>query len=473
MKKIVSFALMLAVLLTCVIVPVSADTAENASYFEPSYADTNWTVTKSDDATNSISAEKGVYFHGGIATAVYNPGVMKGDFIMTAEIGSVGSGAGNKMKINVAGSVFTFCGNGTVGIDDWTSTDKYKRSDDTFAFRIEYKSVGKISLYCINSSGKMTLAKTLSEEKYANKNGNGDFSISEEYVQWTSVKNIKMYKPLTETYVNTFDDSAALNDLNDATLGNVLNGRMELANQNTTAFFKKYTTGSYCLSMNMYSVTNNKKNIYFNYSGANDLYALNIANCKTFTLIRATAAGETPAGTKLGTYTLENKNLGADPKISICYNSENGGIYVFVDDQLIIKSVDPQDSGKSGLFGVQFWWQQEWQTLIDNLSLAPTTDDFTVENPTVSVKDAKVTGTASAVNFTGAEKKAVVITAIYNGNTLADVKAEIVTIPNESRTTLKAECDGYAEGYTAKCFVFDSLDTVTPLATAANYPEGN
>ena len=55
-----------------------------------------------------------------------------------------------------------------------------------------------------------------------------------------------MYKPLTETYVNTFDDSAALNDLNDATLGNVLNGRMRLANQNTTAFFKKYTTGSYC-----------------------------------------------------------------------------------------------------------------------------------------------------------------------------------------------------------------------------------
>lgn len=51
MKKIVSFALMLAVLLTCVIVPVSADTAENASYFEPSYDESSWTITDADGTT--------------------------------------------------------------------------------------------------------------------------------------------------------------------------------------------------------------------------------------------------------------------------------------------------------------------------------------------------------------------------------------------------------------------------------------
>ena len=82
MKKFVSFALMLAVLLTCVIVPVSADTAENASYFEPSYAAADWTVT--GDAT--IDSNNKTISLGNTDSATYKPGVMKGDFILTADI---------------------------------------------------------------------------------------------------------------------------------------------------------------------------------------------------------------------------------------------------------------------------------------------------------------------------------------------------------------------------------------------------
>lgn len=116
---------MLAVLLTCVIVPVSADTAENASYFEPSYDEADWTVTgdatiKSDSKTVSLANQD---------SATYKPGVMKGDFILTADICNEYTGDVNITWLNVEGVRFDFKGNGIVSAGGTDSEPGYREGD--------------------------------------------------------------------------------------------------------------------------------------------------------------------------------------------------------------------------------------------------------------------------------------------------------------------------------------------------------
>ena len=160
MKKIVSFALMLAVLLTCVIVPVSADTAENASYFEPSYDESSWKITTDDGTTVPTEklvtfdkASKTINFAGDIRRAIYTDKVMTGDFILFANVANWNDGPGNIIDINVCGETFSFLGGGIVKYGDNILNEKtdYRIDKKIFDVKIEYKSdEGILRLYVSN-----------------------------------------------------------------------------------------------------------------------------------------------------------------------------------------------------------------------------------------------------------------------------------------------------------------------------------
>lgn len=126
-----------------------------------------------------------------------------------------------------------------------------------------------------------------------------------------------------------------------------------------------------------------------------------------------------------------------------------------------------------GQFGILLWYQGDG-TVIDDYCIEPYLPRFEVGVPQITLNDGKITGTAKITNTSATAKNAVVILAVYAPDgSLTDVKTSSVNAGICRDLTVTAESDKYTSGCTAKCFVFDSLDTVTPIATAANYPDGN
>ena len=501
MKKFVSFALMLAVLLTCVIVPVSADTAENASYFEPSYAAADWTVT--GDAT--IDSNNKTISLGNTDSATYKPGVMKGDFILTADICNEYTSNSNITWLNVAGVKFDFKGDGIVSAGGADSNSGYRAGDGWFYVTIVYKSAGEISLYCINpSTGKRELVSKLSGSEYANKNEQGAFSVG---VEWTpgKVKNIKMYKPLSETYLNTFESDNALDDFE--IVGGYFKTKVENDDKVFTsreadesagesawkwgchfALLNKYTEGSFSLSMDYASGTANRREFLFNSMTNGEAYAFVIDNNNTISLVKGKISdNELKDTTVLASAGVTDKavtdilgdigDFGYINNIRIDYDSNVGGMYVYLNHKSkpVLSVSGDEHKDKMGQFGIWLWYQADG-TVIDDYRIEPYLPGFEAGVPQITLNDetGKITGTAKITNTSATAKNAVVILAVYAPDgSLADVKTSSVNAGICRDLTVTAESDKYTSGCTAKCFVFDSLDTVTPLATAASYPAGN
>ncbi len=103
------------------------------------------------------------------------------------------------------------------------------------------------------------------------------------------------------------------------------------------------------------------------------------------------------------------------------------------------------------------------------------TSKFTLD-PAISVTetDGKVTASINGKYFKtldAADPSAVLILAIYSDNTLVSAVTDTKTLSSSGDVAFKAEFDGFESGMTAKAFLWDSLESLTPYGvTAGNYP---
>lgn len=427
--------------------------------------------------------------------------------ILTADICNEYTQASNITWLNVAGVKFDFKGDGIVSAGGTDSTSGYRASTGWFYVTIEYKSAGEISLYCSNpSTGKTELVSKLSGSEYANKNEQGEFSVG---VEWTpgGVKNIKMYKPLSETYLNTFESDNALDDLEvvggyfkTKVYGDEGNKVFTSRAANTSegesdwkwgchfAWLNKYTKGSFSLSMDYLSATSQKRVFLFNSMTNDEAYAFIIDNNTTISLVKGKISDNelqnitvldsaSYTDTRVTDMLGQISNFGYINNIRIDYDSNVGGMYVYLNHKSkpVLSVSGDEHKDKMGQFGIWLWYQADG-TVIDDYRIEPYLPGFEAGVPQITLNDetGKITGTAKITNTSVTAKNAVVILAVYAPDgSLADVKTSSVNAGICRDLTVTAESDKYTSGCTAKCFVFDSLDTVTPLATAASYPAGN
>ena len=506
MKKIVSFALMLAVLLTCVIVPVSADTAENPSYFEPSYDESSWKITTADGTTVPTEklvtfdkASKTINFAGDIRRATYTDKVMTGDFILFANVANTNEGLANIIDINVCGETFSFLGGGFVKHGDNSFNEEdYRIDKKIFDVKIEYKSdEGILELYVSDGETYKSLIK-LDGDAYKNKN-DGSLYVQGSWIYGSGyVNNIRMYKKLpssmTGDYGDHFVPSYDSADWNITTASGAPLGASDEKNVSFDAgnkevifakdkedrratYVPKVMTGDFVLCVDIEHTGNTNSN-YINIAGVT--FEFNGSGWQD-----SSVTVDGVAADKKGWFWADNADAnGSTHMVIISYTSADGTIKVYepisAEDKTIGKYTEiysVTDAKYANKNNGKLYLESPWVngTKFRNLEMFKP-GYFAIANPKITLdgESGKLTGTAKITNTSATAKNAVVILAVYAPDgSLADVKTSSVDAGICRDLTVTAESDKYTSGCTAKCFVFDSLDTVTPLATAANYPEGN
>lgn len=506
MKKIVSFALMLAVLLTCVIVPVSADTAKNASYFEPSYDESSWKITTDDGTTVPTEklvtfdkASKRINFAGDIRRAIYTDKVMTGDFILFANVANWNDGLANIIDINVCGETFSFLGGGIVKYgDNSLNTTDYRIDKKIFDVKIEYKSDEGILRLYVSNGETYKLLKELKGDAYKNKN-NGSLYVQGSWIYGSGyVNNIRMYKKLpssmTGDYGDHFVPSYDSADWNITTASGAPLGASDEKNVSFDAgnkevifaldkadrratYVPKVMTGDFVLCVDIIHTGNPNPN-YIKIAGVT--FEFKSLNWKDSSVTVDGVAADTK-----GWFEADSAGAnGSTHMVIISYTSADGTIKVYEpiseEDKTIGKYTEiysVTDAKYANKNNGKLYLESPWVygTKFRNLEMFKP-GYFAIANPEITLdgESGKLTGTAKITNTSATAKNAVVILAVYAPDgSLADVKTSSVNAGICRDLTVTAESDKYTSGCTAKCFVFDSLDTVTPLATAANYPEGN
>lgn len=506
MKKIVSFALMLAVLLTCVIVPVSADTAENASYFEPSYDESSWKITTDDGTTVPTEklvtfdkASKRINFAGDIRRAIYTDKVMTGDFILFANVANWNDGLANIIDINVCGETFSFLGGGIVKYgDNSLNTTDYRIDKKIFDVKIEYKSDEGILRLYVSNGETYKLLKELKGDAYKNKN-NGSLYVQGSWIYGSGyVNNIRMYKKLpssmTGDYGDHFVPSYDSADWNITTASGAPLGASDEKNVSFDAgnkevifaldkadrratYVPKVMTGDFVLCVDIIHTGNPNPN-YINIAGVT--FEFKSLNWKDSSVTVDGVAADTK-----GWFEADSAGAnGSTHMVIISYTSADGTIKVYEpiseEDKTIGKYTEiysVTDAKYANKNNGKLYLESPWVygTKFRNLEMFKP-GYFAIANPEITLdgESGKLTGTAKITNTSATAKNAVVILAVYAPDgSLADVKTSSVNAGICRDLTVTAESDKYTSGCTAKCFVFDSLDTVTPLATAASYPAGN
>ena len=506
MKKIVSFALMLAVLLTCVIVPVSADTAENPSYFEPSYDESSWKITTADGTTVPTEklvtfdkASKTINFAGDIRRATYTDKVMTGDFILFANVANTNEGLANIIDINVCGETFSFLGGGFVKHGDNSFNEEdYRIDKKIFDVKIEYKSdEGILELYVSDGETYKSLIK-LDGDAYKNKN-DGSLYVQGSWIYGSGyVNNIRMYKKLpssmTGDYGDHFVPSYDSADWNITTASGAPLGASDEKNVSFDAgnkevifaknkedrratYVPKVMTGDFVLCVDIEHTGNTNSN-YINIAGVT--FEFNGSGWQD-----SSVTVDGVAADRKGWFWADNADAnGSTHMVIISYTSADGTIKVYepisAEDKTIGKYTEiysVTDAKYANKNNGKLYLESPWVngTKFRNLEMFKP-GYFAIANPKITLdgESGKLTGTAKITNTSATAKNAVVILAVYAPDgSLADVKTSSVDAGICRDLTVTAESDKYTSGCTAKCFVFDSLDTVTPLVTAANYPEGN
>lgn len=507
MKKIVSFALMLAVLLTCVIVPVSADTAEDASYFEPSYDESSWKITTDDGTTVPTEklvtfdkASKKINFEGDVRRAIYTDKVMTGDFILFANVANWNDGSGNVIDINVCGETFSFCGGGIVKYGDDSLNKKTDHHIDKkiFDVKIEYKSDEGILRLYVSNGETYDLLKELNGDAYKNKN-NGSLYVQGSWIYGSGyVNNIRMYKKLpssmTGDYGDHFVPSYDSADWSITTASGAQLGASDAKNVSFDAenkevifakekddrratYVPKVMTGDFMLCVDIEHTGNTNSN-YINIAGVT--FEFNGSGWQD-----SSVTVDGVAADKKGWFWADNAGAnGSTHMVIISYTSADGTIKVYepisAEDKTIGKYTEiysVTDAKYANKNNGKLYLESPWVygTKFRNLEMFKP-GYFAIANPEITLdgESGKLTGTAKITNTSATAKNAVVILAVYAPDgSLADVKTSSVNAGICRDLTVTAESDKYTSGCTAKCFVFDSLDTVTPLATAASYPAGN
>lgn len=506
MKKIVSFALMLAVLLTCVIVPVSADTAENPSYFEPSYDESSWKITTADGTTVPTEklvtfdkASKTINFAGDIRRATYTDKVMTGDFILFANVANTNEGLANIIDINVCGETFSFLGGGFVKHGDNSFNEEdYRIDKKIFDVKIEYKSdEGILELYVSDGETYKSLIK-LDGDAYKNKN-DGSLYVQGSWIYGSGyVNNIRMYKKLpssmTGDYGDHFVPSYDSADWNITTASGLQLGASDEKNVSFDAenkevifakdkddrratYVPKVMTGDFVLCVDIEHTGNPNPN-YINIAGVTFEF-------KSLSWKDSSVTVDGVAADTKGWFEADSAGAnGSTHMVIISYTSADGTIKVYEpiseEDKTIGKYTEiysVTDTKYANKNNGKLYLESPWVygTKFRNLEMFKP-GYFAIANPEITLdgESGKLTGTAKITNTSATAKNAVVILAVYAPDgSLADVKTSSVNAGICRDLTVTAESDKYTSGCTAKCFVFDSLDTVTPLATAASYPAGN
>ncbi len=506
MKKIVSFALMLAVLLTCVIIPVSADTAENASYFEPSYDESSWKITTDDGTTVPTEklvtfdkASKTINFAGDIRRAIYTDKVMTGDFILFANVANQNDGLDNIIDINVCGETFSFLGGGFVKYgDNILNKIDCRIGNKIFDVKIEYKSDEGILRLYVSNGETYDLLKELRGDAYKNKN-DGSLYVQGSWIYGSGyVNNIRMYKKLpssmTGDYGDHFVPSYDSADWNITTASGAPLGASDEKNVSFDAenkevifakdkddrratYVPKVMTGDFVLCVDIKHTGNPNPN-YIKIAGVTFEF-------KSLSWEDSSVTVDGVAADKKGWFEADRAGANSSTHmVIISYTSADGTIKVYepisAEDKTIGKYTEiysVTDAKYANKNNGKLYLESPWVygTKFRNLEMFKP-GYFAIANPEITLdgESGKLTGTAKITNTSATAKKAVVILAVYAPDgSLADVKTSSVNAGICRDLTVTAESDKYTSGCTAKCFVFDSLDTVTPLATAASYPEGN
>lgn len=489
LKKLISVVLLAAMMFTLVI-PASANATQTqeVTYFEPSYDKADWsTETEGGTIGDNVSfsaTNKSIRF--GADSGFLKTSGMSGDFILTFKVNNEYAG-GNYIKFKIAEQTIIFDGAGNVALNGTDNIIAVLGTGKPVNVVIEYKNVGEINYNFSCSTG--TASYKLSGREYANKN-NGEFSIA---AQWTngSFKNFKFYKPINGTYLNTFDADTTLSDL-DVVSGKFITREhpwVKTLHVLSTgidgchfAWLKKFMTGSFSWSFDYGSSTSNQRDFIFNSPTDSEAYAFSIIENNKIGLYKGNISNE---GFK-STQTLVEKNVsdisdilvlnnfGEITKVRIDYNSELGSINVYINSapKAVLNIVGDAHKNKAGRLGMYLQWQN-FSTFIDNLKIETSIPEFAVSAPVISVNGAKdaVVGTVTVDNTTKNEKSAVVILAVYDEyGKLKFVNSDSVS--NEALirdVKLQVWC-GWQEGYTAKCFVFDTFNDITPLTNCVTYP---
>lgn len=189
MKKIIILALIIAIVTSSS--AVFADMG--ISFFEPSYAQSDWTLSGADIGVNADSKSVSCATYEP-RSAVYNGQIPTGDIVITADVNVHGSNDGNRIIIKAAGIDFAFDGKGNASalLGGETKSGKYAEDGTNSAsVAVLYKKSGKINLFRLGDGDEHELLFTYTGTDIADKD-DGKLEID---FSWTSgdVKNIKIY----------------------------------------------------------------------------------------------------------------------------------------------------------------------------------------------------------------------------------------------------------------------------------------
>lgn len=504
MKKRIFSAFMSALMLLSSFAFVYADettagTSAVNSVWEPSYNASDWTTAEGSTFTFDSSAKSVSFTNNGIQTATYKNAILDGDFIMTADL-KINSNRTSvtlgKLELvflteptslysgSVAGDIILVSGGNEImratgkGVTDWKNAK----------ITVIYKNSGEIMLYR-NDDSANKLIIDYNGSDIAGKN-DGTLAITG---SWTagSVGNIKMYKRFGGSFRDDFSSENSLTDnweLNN-TDGYIRTPEIEGSDnyvmtsnvsdgKNAAELKSIFTTGGYSLSLDLSSYTNNRHYIYFNKTSDKALYSLFLkGNGDKFYM--SILKGETEASnTNIISKESEVEIARGLHHVRVDYTppqeSAEGKINVYIDDMTTPKLTAEDSSFVIGKAGVKCTYNNN-NTTFDNFEIASLSDVLEVNQPEITGEFANgntVTGSVKVFNSTKNSIDASVILGIYDNGRLVDVKISKNTIDalcGEKVISASYTFDGYDESkmYSAKCFVFDSMESLKPLAPPA------
>ena len=489
MKKLISAFAALAMLVSSFTAVFADETNTQTDYFEPSYTAEDWTlnhpklsVSESDkkiicgNAANNIVAE-------------YKHSTMNGDFILAADLSIYQTGADNKIVFAVDDIKVAFRGDGTAVLypknSDPIISEVVSAKDG--AVIIRYDHTGNIKVYRPSTNNGEQLLIDYRDENISNESGT--LSVSFNYVTGT-VSNLRMYKPFEGSFSDDFTDvSVSEGNWSKSTNTDIIekseNSGMKYgistkatkSSPNTFTGLKPvFTTGSYSLTMNYTTTTNNVKRIYFNRTGTGACYELRLYKEK--------------APIEVAIYKGEKANYANNPEkriaaaqyqaaiksIRIDYTAPTHKIEVYFNDDKTptLEAID--DTYTMGNFAIEYNSVFTGQVYINNVQLKTTEESFKADDMVLSGKiesNSTVKSSTTVTNTTGEAKSADMVMAFYKDDVLQQVSIKPLEFAAYSgKTPVSADMTlGTLEEngkYGVKCFLLDSIASMKPLVRAVS-----